>query len=114
MLDRASCWSAPARAARLWHERLTRHVPPGSFVVASPIASSGHSDHFILRAVNYARLIGDVDQKIEDPAYISALTAGTAFVLPAKPNWKWHLHYLDLGLIEKTSGFFRLFGEGPN
>ena len=50
--------------------------------------------------MDYARLIAE-DQKVEDPAYISALTAGTAFTSPTKPKWKWHLHYLDLGLIEK-------------
>jgi hypothetical protein len=102
------------RLWRIFDERLTRHVPPGSVVIASPIATSGHSMHFTLLAADYARLIGHEDQRVEDPAYISALTAGTAFVLPAKPKWKWHLHYLDLGLIEKTSGFFLLFRKGPN
>jgi hypothetical protein len=102
------------RLWRIFDERLTRHVPPGSVVVASPIATSGHSLHFTLLTADYARLIGDEDQRVEDPAYISALTAGTAFVMPAKPKWKWHLHYLDLGLIEKTSGFFLLFRKGPN
>jgi len=102
---------------RLWQiykERLTRNVPPGSVVVASPIATSGHSIYFTRLAMDYARLIADIDQRVEDPAYIAALTAGTAFVSPAKPKWKWHLHYLDLGLIDKTSGFFLLFRKGPN
>jgi hypothetical protein len=102
---------------RLWqiyNERLTRHVPPGSVVVASPIMQSGHSMYFLQLAKKYARLIADIDQRLEDPAYISSLTAGTAFALPAKPKWKWHFQCLDLGLIEEASGFSRLFIKGPN
>jgi hypothetical protein len=102
---------------RLWQiydERLTRHVSPGSVVVASPIMQSGHSMHSVQLAMEYARLIADIDQRLEDPAYISSLTAGTAFALPPKPKWKWHLKCLDLGLIEEASGFFLLFRKGPN
>jgi hypothetical protein len=102
------------RLWRIFDERLTRRAPPGSVVVAPPIATSGHSIYFTRLAMDYARLIADIDRKVEDPAYISALTAGTAFPLPAKPKWKWHLHYLDLGLIEKTSAGFLILRKGPN
>jgi hypothetical protein len=107
---------APERE-RLWQifvERRTRKVSPGSVVVLSPIMQSGHSMRTMHLAADYARLIENTDQRLEDPAYTSAWTAGTAFALPANPEWKWHLQYLDLGLIEKASGFSRLFKKGPN
>lgn len=65
--------------------------------------------------MNYARFITEIDRRIDDdPTYISELTVGTGFALPVKPKWKWHLHYLDLGLLEKASGAFLLFKKGPN
>jgi hypothetical protein len=102
------------RLLQIYDERLTRRVSPCSVVVASSIMQSGHSMHSVQLAMEYARLIADRDKRLEDPAYISSLTAGAAFALPPKPKWKWHLHYLDLGLIEKTSRFFLLFRKGPN
>ncbi len=102
---------------RLWQifdERLTRHAPPGSVVVAPPIATSGHSVYFTYLAMKYARLISNMDQRLDDPGYISDLTAGTGFQFPTKPKWKWHLQYLDLGLFEKMSNAFLVLGKGPN
>jgi hypothetical protein len=102
---------------RLWQifdERLTRHAPHGSVVAAPPIARSGHSVYFTYLAMNYARFISNLDKRVDDPGYISGLTAGTGFQLPTKPKWKWHLQYLDLGLFEKTSNAFLVFGKGPN
>jgi hypothetical protein len=102
---------------RLWQifdERLTRHAPPGSVVVAPPIATSGHSVDFTYLAMKYARLISNMDQRLDDPGYISDLTAGTGFQLPTNPKWKWHLQYLDLGLFEKMSNAFLVLRKGPN
>ncbi len=102
---------------RLWQifdERLTRDVPPGAVVAVPPIAESGHSMHLVYLAMGYARLIADIDQRIDDPAYISAMTTGTGFTLPAKAKWGWYLYCLDLGLMEKESGAFFVFSKGPN
>ncbi len=106
-----------AERKRLWRifdERLTRGVPPGAVVVPPPIALSGHSVHFTYLAMGYARVIADIDNKVDDRAFISSATAGIPFTLPARPKWKWHLHFLDLGLLEKASGFFLMFRKGPN
>ncbi len=78
------------------------------------IATSGHSLGFTFMAMNYARVITEIDPKLDDPAYTSGLAVGTGFTLPAKQKWKWHLNYLDLGVLEKSSGFFGIFRKGPN
>lgn len=106
-----------AERARLWkifNERATRHAPPNSVVVPSMIATSGHSMHFTFMSMNYVRVITEIDPKVDDPAYTSSLAVGSGFTLPAKQKWKWHLNYLDLGLLEKNSIFFGVFRKGPN
>ncbi len=106
-----------AERERLWRifdGRLTRDVPPGAVVVAPPIALSGHPIQLVHLAMDYARVITHIDNKIDDPTFISTATAGIPFPLPARPKWQWRLHYLDLGLLEKTSGFFLMFRRGPN
>jgi hypothetical protein len=102
------------RLWRIFDERLTCHAPPGSVVVAPPIMSSGHSGYVTYMAMNYARLISDMDQRIDDRGHISDLIAGTGFQLPTKPQWKWQLQYLDLGLFEKMSNAFLVLRKGPN
>lgn len=106
-----------AERERLWQifdERTTREAPPNSVVVPTPIAMSGHSIYFNFLAMNYARLITEIDPKVDDLAYISSLVAGHGITMPMKRRWKWHLHFLDLGLLERTSGFFAMFRKGPN
>jgi hypothetical protein len=61
---------------RLWKifdERLTRGMPPRSVVMAPPIATSGHSIMFTRRAMDYAHVIREIDQKLDDPAYARGL-----------------------------------------
>lgn len=102
---------------RLWQifdERLTRGAPPGSVVVPMPIATSGHSIHFTYLGMGYARLITEIDPNVDDPIYTSSLASRAGFNLPARQKWAWHLNYLDLGLLEKNSGFFGIFRKGPN
>jgi hypothetical protein len=65
-------------------------------------------------AMAYARLITEIDPKLEDPAYPPSLVVGTGVSLPPKQRWKWHLNYLDLGIFEKNSGVFGIFRKGPN
>jgi hypothetical protein len=106
-----------AERERLWSifkERSARHAPPNSLVVPSIIATSGHSMHFTFLAMDYARLISKIDPKLDESAYIASLVAGNGFTLPTKQKWKWHLNYLDLGVLEKNSGFFGVFRKGPN
>ncbi|MGJ0454812.1 MAG: hypothetical protein ACR65T_16520 [Methylocystis sp.] len=56
-----------AERERLWkifEERATRHTPPNAVVVSSPIATSGHSMHFTLMAMDCKRLADPLLPKI--------------------------------------------------
>lgn len=106
-----------AERERLWNifdERAARQAPPNSVVVPSLITTSGHSMHFTLMSIDYARVITQIDPKLDDPAYTSSLAVGAGFTLPAKQKWTWHLNYLDLGVLETNSRFFGVFRKGQN
>jgi hypothetical protein len=102
---------------RLWKifdGRAARSAPPNSVVVHSLIANSGHPVRLVYLAMDYARLITAINPRVDDSQYTSSLAAGTGFTLPPKQKWAWHLNDLDLGLLEKKSGFFGVYRKGPN
>jgi len=105
-----------AERNRLWQifdHRTARAAPAGSTIVLSPIALSGHSIYFVNLAKNYARVINRVDPKLDDPNYVRNLYRQADLPVPAKPKLRWHLHHLDLGLLDKENRFFLLW-PGPN
>jgi hypothetical protein len=105
-----------AERERLWtifEERSMRAAPPGSAVILSMVATSGHSPHFTKLAMDYARLIRDMDPKLDEPGYVAALAEGSGYVPPARPKFKWYLYYLDLGVLEKTENRLLVLRKGP-
>jgi hypothetical protein len=102
--------------SRLWQifeERSTRGAPPGSVVIPSMIASSGHSLHFVRMATDYARVIANMDPKLDDPTYVAELYQQAGVPSPRKPKLRWHLNVLDLGLFDKETGAFFILRKGP-
>jgi hypothetical protein len=105
-----------AERNRLWKifdERSARGAPAGSVIVPSLIVLSGHSIYFVNLSKNYARVIKGIDSKLDDPGYIRGLYQQAGLPVPAKPKLRWHLQYLDLGLLDKENRFFFLW-PGPN
>jgi hypothetical protein len=105
-----------AERNRLWKifaERSARGAPAGSVVVQPPIVLSGHSIYFVNLSKNYARVIKGIDSKLDDPGYVRGLYQKAGLRVPAKPKLRWHLQYLDLGLLDKDNRFFFLW-PGPN
>ncbi|MGD0024831.1 MAG: hypothetical protein ABSC37_09430 [Xanthobacteraceae bacterium] len=105
-----------AERNRLWkifEKRATRGAIPGSVVVSSMIALSGHSMHFGNLSMNYARAIADTDPKLDDPKYVQGLYQQTGVPIPSKSKIRWHLNVLDLGLLDKETGAFFILRKGP-
>ena len=105
-----------AERKRLWEifdERATRDVPAGRPVVASMIATSGHSIYFAKLASDYARVIAEIDPKLNDSNYVRGLYENVGVPIPVKPKLLWHLHYLDLGALDKKTGAFFVLRKGP-
>jgi hypothetical protein len=106
-----------AERNRLWQifeERATRGAPAGSVLVPSMIATSGHSIYFVKLSADYARVIAEIDQALDDPNYVRGLYQQAAVPTPRKPKLRWHLQVLDLGLLDKETGRFFILRKGPN
>ena len=107
-----------AERDRLWQifdERSTRGIAPGQIVIAPLIALSGHSQHFLTQlSARYARVVADLDPKLDDETYVRGLYEKARVPVPAKPNVRWHLIYLTLGLADERAGVFFPLCEGPN
>ena len=79
-----------------------------------PIATSGHSVWFIRLASEYARVVARINPLLDDPSYIRGLYEETGVPVPAKPKVKWHMHFLDLGLLDEKANLFFCLRKGPN
>jgi hypothetical protein len=102
---------------RLWEifeAHSTKDLPPDSVVVLTPIATSGHPLHLINLASYYARIIRELDPKLDQPNYIAELYAEAKIPVPDKPKLRWHFEYLKLGLLDESSNVFFALCQGPN
>ena len=105
-----------AERNRLWQifeERATRGAPAGSVHVLSMIATSGHSTYFTRLSADYARVIAEIDPKLDNPKYVQDLYQQAGVPMPRKPKLRWHLKVLDLGLVDNKAGTFFILRKGP-
>jgi hypothetical protein len=105
-----------AERSRLWElfeERATRGAP-GEIVVLSMNPQSGHRIDCVNFAKKYARAIRETDPKLNDPVFVRRLYQQAGLSVPAKPKLRWHLQYLDLGVLDKENRGFSSFPWGPN
>ena len=102
---------------RLWEifdTHITREVPPGSFVISSPISTSGHPIHLVSIAQEYSSVIREIDPKLEDRKFVQDLYKGAGCEVPNKPKLEWALKFSDLGIHEKNLNHFFVLRRGFN
>lgn len=102
---------------RLWSifdEYVIRGAPPGSVVISSPIATSGHPIHLVSTAQEYSRIISQVDPRLDDKRFINDLYSDAGIKVPNKPKFEWAFNFTDLGIHEKNQSYFFLFRRGFN
>ncbi len=106
-----------AERKRLWKifdEHTGRGVPPGSVVIASSIASSGHPDHVVRTAQEYSRIIHYLDPKLDDPSLVSELYTAGKVREPERVKLEWALNFSELGIREKSSDHLFVLRPGFN
>ena len=106
-----------AERNRLWEifdNRSTRGLSPGTVYIPSMITTSGHSLHFVMLSMKYARIIAEMDPKLDDPTYVRSLYEKAGVPVPAKPKLKWNFHFLDLALLDERAGVSFILSKGPN
>lgn len=105
--DREYLWS-------IFDERSMRNTLPGSIIMPSMIATSGHSLNTVMAAQEYSRVIREIDPKLDDWEFVQSLYEGSGIKAKNTDTLKWHFRNLDLGVLDEKTGFFGVFRYGPN
>lgn len=116
-MDRSPTAAMNAERQRLWKifdQRTMRGRPPGSVVIPAMITTSGHALHFVTMADYYADIVREIDPKLDDQDYVKGFYHESGRSVPAIPKLCWHLHYLDIGLLDEEAGVLFVLKYGPN
>jgi hypothetical protein len=100
---------------RLWKifsERTTRGAPVGATVLQSMIATSGHPVQLVQDSAQYAGTIARIDPQLDDANYVQGLYRQAGLPAPTKPKLRWHMKFLDLGLLDEAMGAFFVLKKG--
>lgn len=102
---------------RLWtifQEHASRGIPAGQVYLLSPITTSGHPIHVVTMAAHYARLVRNLDSKLDEAEFVGELYASAGYSCPEKPKLQWRMLYLDIGLFDEEQDIFFALHKGPN
>ncbi|RYZ87833.1 MAG: hypothetical protein EOP04_10770 [Proteobacteria bacterium] len=112
----AATQSMTAERNRLWgiyEHRNSIGRKPGTIYIENPITTSGHALFHSHLAMEYARIVYQVDPKLDS-------LAGRAEIFQKLPHetikamkLSWHMQYLDFGLLDKTTSTFFVLRYGP-
>lgn len=107
--ERKRLWSA-------YEVRESRALLPGQLAIGGlgglGLTLSSHPTAVVMTAQRHARIIREVDRKLDEPGFAASLYPGGQ--APAKPKLRWHYNHLDLGLFDTRAGHFLRFEAGPN
>lgn len=102
------------RLWRIYEQRNSVGMAPGQVYVSAPIATSGHSFHYTRLAIEFARVIHAIDHKLDDLSSRAKIFNTVPHETVKAMKLRWHLSYLDLGLIDKTTSIFYVLRYGPS
>lgn len=99
---------------RAAHEAIVAEsVPPGSFYLASNVASSGHSINVVRYALSCARRIRTVDPQLDDQDFMTSLYRAKQDA-PAKSRPAWGFWHLDLCVFDRAKPAILILQPGWN
>ncbi len=102
--------------SRLWsvHDQVFyRSAPPGSVVVPTMIATSGHTVKVVRYAQYCAKVIRDFEPKLDDWNYMATLYPQGQKMSP-KPKFAWGFYHLDLLVHEAVAPINLILTRGWN
>jgi hypothetical protein len=70
--------------------------------------------HLMRISAEFLQKIAELDPKLDDPQFVRQLHEETGNVLPPAPKFRWHMPYLDFGILEETAPRFFMVWPGPN
>lgn len=102
------------RLWKLFEQIVAKDAPPGSIYIPSMIMTSGHNVFVVRSAQEYARVIREIDPKLDDREFVNSLFKDTGIEPPAKPKLDWHLRGADLGVFDRATSLYAVFRYGAN
>ena len=100
----------------IYDARRTANTLPGQLSVGGfnglGITMSSHPVTVVRAAQEHARIIREVEPRLDDPMYVRSLYPADS--IPEKPKFRWAYKNLDLGVCDDKAGFFGIFSKGPN
>lgn len=82
--------------------------------VPTMIMTSGHNYKVVWLAEEYTRIIREFDPKIDDRTYIESIYRDAGVEPPKNLKFEWHLRGTDIGIFDKATNLYVLFGKGIN
>lgn len=65
-------------------------------------------------AIDRLRKIEEIDPKLDDPEFVRQLYAETNTPMPRAANWRWHMPFMDFGMLETNGPRFFMIWPGQN
>ena len=102
---------------RLWKIfecHMSRGFSSGAVLALPPITTSGHPVHVVKTAQQYARIVRELDPKLDDPNFVNELYESVQFNPPTRPKFQWNLNFSDLVLYEQSLNHHFVVQRGFN
>lgn len=104
-----------AERERMWklHEKHTTvGMAPGTVYMSNPIMTSGHPLYMVQMCDHYARIMIEIDQKLDDRMFVNSLYEQGGLSVPSKYSFEWRFSGLDLCLFDKKANVFFCLHKG--
>jgi hypothetical protein len=102
--------------SRLWEiyeRRSSVGRRPGTVYVQNPITTSGHSLFHSKLAMEYAQIVHELDPKLDSFTTRADMFSNLPHEIAKAMKLSWHIEYLDLGILDKTTSTFYVLQYGP-
>lgn len=103
--------------SRLWEifdKSISQGAPIGSVVIPAMITTSGHTLQIVRLAQDYFRIINEIEDKLDDRAFVNSLYIETNIIPPKNPKLNWTFRGTDLGILDKSNNLYFVFKYGIN
>jgi hypothetical protein len=111
----ATASSMTAERERMWtlyDRRSSFGRPPGIYLAAGPVTTSGHSLHDVRMAQDYVHVIREIDPKLDELQARSSIFTDLSHHEVKAMKVRWHFNYQDFGLLDRPSHTFFILRKG--
>lgn len=100
------------RMWKLYDYRSSVGRPPGVYLGAGPVTTSGHSLNDVRMAQDYVRIIREIDPQLDELQVRSSVFPNLPHKVVKAQKLTWHFNAQDLGLLDRTTQTFFVLKKG--